>query len=145
MAIAVSNLNKKHRINEKFVKKAVRGILRILKKRNTELEIIFLSDAAIKPVNKKYRRADRATDVLSFDLGSCGQILISSDMALRNSRIFNISFEKELILYVIHGILHLSGYDDGKPEARSRMSGKQNSIMEILCANISLSKVLTRR
>jgi probable rRNA maturation factor len=144
-SIAVSNLNKKQRINEKFVQDVAFKILKIIKKDDVKLEIIFLSDAAIKPVNKKYKNSDRATDVLSFDLGSCGQILISSDMALRNSRIFNTPFEKELVLYVIHGILHLFGYDDEKPRAKSKMFRKQDSILEMLCAKVSLSKVLTRR
>ena len=144
-SIAVSNLNKKHRINERFVVEIARRVLKVLKKQNTELEIIFLSDAVIKPVNEKYKHNNRATDVLSFDLGSCGQILISSDMALRNSRVFNTPLEKELVLYVIHGILHLFGYDDEKPKERLRMFRKQDSIMEILCAKINLSKVLTPR
>ena len=146
MNIVVSNLNKKHRIDEKFIKKIVENILKILKKSsNTKLEIVFLNDRTIKPLNKRYKDADRATDVLSFNLGSCGQILISSDMALRNSRVFNTPLEKELVLYVIHGILHLFGYDDEKPKARSRMLRKQDSVLEILCTKISLSRVLTRR
>ena len=143
--IAVSNLNKKHSINEKFICGIARRILKIIRREGTALEIIFLSDRAIKPVNKKYKRRNRATDVLSFDLGPCGQILISSDMALRNSRAFNTSFEKELVLYVIHGILHLFGYDDENPKVKARMFGKQSSILEILCAKTNLSKVLTRR
>lgn len=146
MNIVVSNFNKKHRITEKFIEKIVVNILKILKKSpNTKLDIVFLSDRAIKPINRRYKSADRATDVLSFNLGSCGQILISSDMALKNSRTFNTPFEKELILYVIHGILHLFGYDDKKPRDRSGMFRKQDSIMEMLCAKVNLSKVLTRR
>lgn len=146
MNVIVSNLNKKHRINEKFVKKIVINILKILKKSSsTKLEIVFLNDRAIKPLNKRYKGVDRATDVLSFDLGSCGQILISSDMAMKNSRIFNTPLEEELVLYVIHGILHLFGYDDEKPKDRSKMFRKQDSILEILCAKIKLSEVLTRR
>lgn len=144
-SIAVSNLNKKRGINERFIGELARGILKILKKRGTDLEIIFLSDAAIRSYNKRYKHRSGATDVLSFDLGSCGQVLISSDMALRNSRIFNTPFEKELVLYLIHGILHLCGYDDEKPKARSRMFRKQDSILEKLCAKARLSKVLTRR
>ena len=145
MGIAVSSLNGKHRINERFVVQIARSILKILKKRNIELEIVFLSDMAIKPFNRKYKHSNRATDVLSFDLDSCGQILISSDMALRNSRIFNTPLEEELVLYVIHGILHLFGYDDEKPKDRLKMFKKQDSILEILCAKVRLSKVLMRR
>ncbi len=143
--IAVSNLNKKHRINERFIGEIAGKILKILKKDKRELEIIFLSDAAIKRINGKYKHSNRVTDVLSFDLGSCGQILISSDMALKNSRVFSTSLEKELVLYVIHGILHLFGYDDEEISARSKMFRKQDSILEMLCASTSLSKVLTRR
>jgi probable rRNA maturation factor len=144
-SITVSNLNKKHLINERFVAEVARNVLKVLKKKNRELEIVFLSDAAIKSVNEKYKQSNCATDVLSFDLGSCGEILISSDMALGNSRVFNTPLEKELVLYVIHGILHLYGYDDQKPSDKLRMFKKQGSILEKLCAKIKLSKVLTRR
>ncbi|MDO8535439.1 MAG: rRNA maturation RNase YbeY [Candidatus Omnitrophota bacterium] len=145
MGISVSNLNKKHCIDEVFVVDIACDILKSLKKKIARLEIVFLSDAAIKRINGKYKHSNRPTDVLSFDLGSCGEILISSDMALSNSRAFGTSFEKELVLYVIHGILHLCGYDDGKPAGKARMFRKQDSLLEMLCAKLNLSKVLTRR
>ena len=144
-SIAVFNLNKKHGINERFIGGIARSILKILKKQSMELEITFLNDRAIKPINEKYKHINSATDVLSFDLGSCGQILISSETALRNSHVFNVPFEKELVLYLIHGILHLCGYDDEKPKKKVKMFGKQAFILEMLCAKINLSKVLTRR
>lgn len=145
MNIVVSNLNKKHRIDEKFIERTVVRILKILKKSpKTKLEIVFLSDAAIRPLNERYRHRDRATDVLSFDLGSCGQILISSDTALKNSHIFNTSFEKEIALYVIHGILHLSGYDDETAKAKQRMSRKEELVLKKLCHK-NLSRVLMPR
>lgn len=144
MHIAVSSLNNRHKIDEKFVEAVARNILKILKKDGPDIEITFLSDRAIKPINKKYKGANRATDVLSFDLGLCGQVIISSDMALRNSRTFKTSFEEELVLYVIHGILHLFGYDDENRIDKLKMFKKQSSIMETLCAKIDLSKVLMR-
>lgn len=145
MPITVSNLNKKHKINEKFVKRIAADILKIIKSKRSEIEIVFLTDGAIKPINKRYKKSARSTDVLSFDLGERAQILISSDMALRNCRVFNTSFENELIIYVIHGILHLSGYDDENTKDRLKMFQKQDSIMERLCARIDLSKVLMPR
>lgn len=143
--IKVKNLNKKHRISEKFVEKIAKDILKFLgKKRVTILDIVFLSDTAIRPLNRRYRYSDRATDVLSFDLGNCGQILISSDTALRNSRIFKTSFEEEIVLYVIHGILHLSGYVDETGPEKNRMSKKENLILKKLCRE-RFSKVLTQQ
>jgi len=142
-SIVVKNLNKKFRINEKFIKKIAADILSILKKKKG-LEIIFLGDKEIKPLNRKYKKRNAPTDVLSFELGELGEIVISSDMALKNSAIFHTSFEKEMVLYVIHGILHLFGYDDGTTREKMRMSKKEDAILEVLCQENFL-KVLTRR
>lgn len=140
--IVVRNTNKRFKLNERLVKEVVAEILKILKKRRKiGLEVVFLSDKEIQQVNKKYKHSDRPTDVLSFDLGSCGQILISSDTALRNSGIFNTPFEKEIVLYVIHGILHLFGYDDETAAQKKRMSRKENLILKRLCQK-NFSKVL---
>jgi len=140
--IEVKNLNKKHNINERFIASIAKDTLKVLKKSSRiELGIAFLSDAAIRPINKRYRHRDRATDVLSFELGPCAQILISSDTALKNSGIFNTSFEEEIILYVIHGILHIIGYDDGTAEEKRRMSKKERMVLNKLCRT-DFSKVL---
>lgn len=143
--INLKNFNKKHALNEKFLEGIASDILKGLKKKKIFLEIVFLSDPAIKRINKKYKGRSASTDVLSFDLGACGHILISSDTALKNSITFHTSFEKELVLYLIHGILHLFGYDDHAPSQKKRMSEKENAILEKLCGKINLSKVLTRR
>ena len=145
MNIVVKNINHRFKLNERFIKKIAAEVIKILRKpRDTKLEIVFLSDKAIRPVNKKYKHRDRPTDVLSFELGPCGQILISSDTALKNSRIFKTAFEEELVLYVIHGILHLSGYDDETAPEKKRMSQKENRILKNLCQK-NFSKVLMPR
>lgn len=142
-SIVVKNLNRKFRINEKFIKKAAKDILSIIHKQKG-LEIIFLGDKEIKPINKKYKRRNAPTDVLSFELDELGEIIISSDTALKNSEIFHTSFEEEIVLYVIHGILHLFGYDDGTVREKKRMSKKEDVILEALCQE-NFSKVLMRQ
>ena len=142
-SIVVKNLNKKFRINERFIKKISKDILGILKKKKG-LEIVFLGDKQIKPLNKKYKKRNSPTDVLSFELGELGEIIISSDTALKNSEIFHTSLEEEIVLYVIHGILHLFGYDDGTAREKGRMSKKEDVILEALCQE-NFSKVLMRR
>lgn len=140
--IVVKNLNKKFRINERFIQKIAKDILDILKKKK-RLEIVFLGDKEIKPINRKYKRRDAPTDVLSFELGELGEVIISSDTALKNSKVFHNSFEEEIVLYVIHGILHLFGYDDETARARERMSKKEDVILGALCQE-NFSKVLTQ-
>jgi probable rRNA maturation factor len=143
--IAVRNLNKKHRVNERCVASIARRTLKVLNRPSaTDLDIVFLSDRDIRPINKRYKHRDRATDVLSFELGTCGQIIISSDTALKNSARFGTSFAEELALYVIHGILHLFGYDDGTKTEKKKMSGKERHVLNKICQK-SFSKVLMPR
>lgn len=144
--VVVVNANKSFRINESFIKKIAEHTLKILRKTGAKkLDIVFLSDPAIRQLNKRYKNRNSATDVLSFDLGSFGQILISSDTALKNSARFKSSFEEELVLYVIHGILHLFGYDDTTDAAKRMMSDKEERLLERLCEKLSFSKVLMSR
>ena len=74
-----------------------------------------------------------------------GEIFISIDKALANSKIFKTTLEEEFTLYVIHGILHLTGYDDESRTGRVKMEAKQGKILEEICKREDLSKVLTLR
>lgn len=148
----VINRHKRYRVNEKLIKKIVSKILKYIRKpRDTELEVVFLDDGSIRPINKAYKRRDAPTDVLSFKLdvaefGSrkfLGEIFISIDRAKENSRAFKADFKEEVVLYVIHGILHLFGYDDEDAESRRRMSKKEKETLRYLCKREDLSKVLT--
>ncbi|MFH0764140.1 MAG: rRNA maturation RNase YbeY [Candidatus Omnitrophota bacterium] len=152
--IRIDNLHKKYRLNIAFIKKITAEILRYLKKsRGIELEIVFLNDNAISALNKKYKGRSGPTDVLSFGIdrkefgkkGFIGEIFISPDQALRNSKIFKTPLEEEIILYVIHGILHLSGYDDERAPDKRRMAKIQDEILKYLWKKENLSKVLTPR
>ena len=142
----IINHHKSYKPNERLLKKIASHILNFCKpSKKIELEIIFLDDKEIKALNKKYKKEDHPTDVLSFDLDAAGEIFISLDRALENSRIFGTKFEDEVALYVIHGILHLSGYDDETPRDKRRMSEKQDEILKYLWKKENLSKVLTPR
>ncbi len=154
MKNTVTNLNRAHKVNGPFIKKIIAEILKFLKQpRIAELEVVFLDDVAIRSLNKKYKKRNSATDDLSFKIdrdefgvgSSLGEVFISLDTAFRNAGIFKTTFEEETVLYVIHGILHLFGYDDGKPKDRRRMSKKEEEILEYLCKREDLSKVLMPR
>ncbi|MDD5135725.1 MAG: rRNA maturation RNase YbeY [Candidatus Omnitrophica bacterium] len=153
MRLKVVNLHKSYSINSRLVKKIVSRILEYCKETGAiDLELVFLSNAGIKVLNKKYKGAPGPTDVLSFDLSGktfgmeaplVASIFISIDMAFKNSKVFGAAPEEELTLYMIHGILHLLGYDDGTEKARARMEKRQAGILKSLCTREDLSKVLT--
>ena len=67
----------------------------------------------MRSINKKYLNHDHVTDVLTFGLGEgLAEIIICPQVAATNAKAHQTSTEKEIILYVIHGILHLAGFDD---------------------------------
>lgn len=151
---SIVNLNKSYRLNEALLKEITRDILRYIKRPlTTELEFVFLDDRSMKAFNKRYKNRFASTDVLSFKIGRrefgskkfLGEIFICLDTALRNSKIFGTRIGYEVTLYMIHGILHLFGYDDGKRSDRIRMAKKEGGILSLLCERRDLSKVLTPR
>ncbi|MEO0229951.1 MAG: rRNA maturation RNase YbeY [candidate division WOR-3 bacterium] len=76
-----------------------------------ELNIILVSDSYIRKLNKTYLGKDKPTDVLSFNLGKVGEIYISVDTARKNAKKYNFSSEFEIWRYVVHGILHIAGFE----------------------------------
>jgi probable rRNA maturation factor len=97
----------------------------ILGKRN--LSIAFVTNAAIRKINRQFLKHDFATDVISFPLGTdlVGELVISAEFAVGEARKRKIPVEEELLRYVAHGILHLLGYDDHDPADRERMWKRQ--------------------
>lgn len=150
----VENRHKRYRLNERLIGAIATDVVKMLRKNGrADLEFIFVADAEMKRFNKTYLGLDRATDVLSFgidrrefgDDAFLGQIIISLDTARRNAYEFKSVFTDEIVLYVVHGILHLFGYDDLSARASRRMIKKQDAIMERLGKCRNLSRVLTRR
>ena len=95
-----------------------------------EIAYIFCSDERILGINKQYLSHDYFTDIITFDYCDgiiiSGDIFISVDTVLSNSKEFGVSFETELLRILIHGILHLCGQDDKTPELRVEMTEKED-------------------
>lgn len=93
--------------------------------------ISFFSDSRIRKLNQKYFKTNAPTDVIAFSYSrDNADIAISLDTAKRNARIFKSSIKKEILLYIIHGILHLRGYADTTPKEKKRMFEKQEEILK---------------
>lgn len=91
----------------------------ILKKEKAkgEVNLILVGDKEIHRLNKKFRKKDKPTDVLAFPMGEegiLGDIAISTETTKRNAKHYGVSYKQELKRLVIHGVLHLVGYDHGR-------------------------------
>lgn len=116
--VAVLAENVRLPFTKKTAVKSAGKILAALNRGSGGVCILFVNDAGIRRLNKKYRKRDRATDVLTFETGD---IVISAETAGRNAKRFGSTIEDELKLCMIHGILHLSGYDDTSCTGRKKM------------------------
>jgi len=95
--------------------------------RKKNLSIAFVTNAAIRKINRRFLKHDFATDVISFPLGTdlLGELVISAELAVGEAAKRKIPVEEELLRYVAHGILHLLGYDDHAPADRAAMWKRQ--------------------
>lgn len=104
------------------------GVLK--KSKLEELSIIFCSDEYLLDMNKKYLDHDYFTDVITFDNSKensfSGDIFISIDRVRENAETFRQLFIDELYRVIIHGVLHLSGYDDGTESEQKSMRSRED-------------------
>jgi probable rRNA maturation factor len=130
--IHLTNEQRRVTIPGAAVRRLARGILG-----TRSLSIAFVTDAAIRKINRKFLKHDFATDVISFPLGTdlLGELVISAEYAAREAKARGISVEEELLRYVAHGILHLLGYDDHDPKAKARMWKRQERELRKLKQN----------
>lgn len=117
--ISVRNLQRKISVNvgdlERFAAKALRACLRLRKREPTDLArlseifIWLVSDRRIALLHRQFLNQTGPTDVLTFQHG---EIFISVETARRHALVFGNSLARELRLYIVHGLLHLHGFDD---------------------------------
>ncbi|MDD2696587.1 MAG: rRNA maturation RNase YbeY [Candidatus Pacebacteria bacterium] len=113
-------------VDGNFIKKICRKVLKGEKKNKTELSIVFLSKDRIKKLNKEYRKKNLPTDVLSFLYNKKeGEIAICPEEVRKNARRYGTAFKKELTRVLIHGLLHLSGYDHEKSRKEAQVMEKK--------------------
>lgn len=130
--IEINNLTRQ-KINVPLIKKAAACVMRENSKMRGELSVVFVGRKRIKELNKKYRGVDYATDVLSFALddiscdcaGLLGELIICPQVIAKDAGQSNRSFDRQVVWAVVHGILHLTGYDHEKGEMEAKRMRKK--------------------
>jgi probable rRNA maturation factor len=98
------------------------------------LGIVFVDDARLCALHAEYLGDASATDVITFDLGEegagpAGELYVSVERARAEARRRGVTVARELALYVVHGALHLCGYDDRDPKSRARMRAAERALL----------------
>jgi len=100
-----------------------------------EVDIAIVTSRRIAALNRRYLQHAGSTDVLSFDLSAPGagmmvQVIVCADVAVREARSRRTGAQRELMLYIVHGLLHVMGYDDTSPQAAEKMYARQEELLE---------------
>ena len=120
---------------ENFAVKAVRLCLQLRKSEPTnltklhEVALLFVSDARMASLHRRFLSQSGATDVITFQHG---EIFISAETARRHARTFGNSLACEVRLYIVHGLLHLHGFDDRSETDAQTMKAAQEKILAAL-------------
>jgi probable rRNA maturation factor len=117
----------------------IKSIIDAEEKKCGDISFIFCSDEYLLEVNKKYLNHDYYTDIITFDYVSenlmNGDIFISVDRILENSRVFKTTFDNELSRILAHGVLHLIGYKDKNVKDKKMMTFKEDYYLKLLIDN----------
>ena len=115
-------------------------VKKVLKEENikrADLSIVLAGDALMRKMNKKFFSKNETTDVLAFDLRFPGEksaaltadVVVCRDRAVLMAQRLKVPLGQELARYIIHGILHLAGYDDTTPAQKSKMWKRQELLL----------------
>lgn len=139
MEIYLNNNQTELQVNENDWIDFSEKILRLLDSpEDTELSLTFVNNEEIHKLNKEYRQKDYATDVLSFPFENefnlpinniLGDIIISLQKAESQAQEYGHSFNRELGFLIVHGILHLNGYDHETKEDEEKMFSLQKKLL----------------
>jgi probable rRNA maturation factor len=118
---------RRHRTETIF---AVRIVLKGERRKRANVSVVFVDDRYMTRINRMYLRHQGTTDVISFPLGEKGttegEVYVNLDSAFRQARDYGVSYACESMRLVIHGMLHLVGYDDRTATGRARMRQRED-------------------
>lgn len=108
----------------------------------SSLQYNFVSPEEIHTINKEYLKHDFTTDIITFNYSGKndileGEVFISMVDAKQNSKKFKVSLDNEIMRLVIHGILHLVGYDDKKSSEKKEMKKEENRLVNLSAKNFN--------
>ena len=123
------------KIKRREITRWIKRVIEHFNKKLGNITYIFCSDAEILRINQSYLKHDYYTDIITFDYSEgdrlSGDLFISLETVKTNSEKFKTEFDEELRRVMIHGILHLCGYEDKKPAKKKIMQEKEDDALRI--------------
>jgi probable rRNA maturation factor len=148
MTVTITNRQRARKINSRRLKKIVGTLLTELEIQEAELGINLVAAPEMALVNKTFLQHKGSTDVITFDYSDKtegtflrGEIFVCMDEAFLQARKFGTNWQSEVVRYIVHGVLHLIGFDDLRAIARGKMKREENRLLRGLSRRFPLSKL----
>jgi probable rRNA maturation factor len=144
--LTFTNRQKVRRVNIPLLRRIVTDFLRAqLKITNYDLNICLVDEASITELNEKFVRHKGSTDVITFDYSDggplAGEVFVCLPQAIAQAQLFNTSWQSELLRYIVHGVLHLQGYDDQTPSEQRKMKTAEDRFLRELSGDHTLQNL----
>ncbi len=135
--IEVANMQDGLKVNPSHIKKVVKSVLKDENVENAEVSVALVDNERMAKINGRYCNRNYPTDVLAFPLETdfdgkgtmLADIIASCEMASERARELDISPQAEVMFYIVHGLLHILGYDDATAKKRRQMDTLQRTIL----------------
>jgi probable rRNA maturation factor len=129
IGVAVHNAHGISRVQTAAIRPIVQRVLQAEGYRTARISVVMTDDRLSRRINRTFLGHDRPTDVISFPLEEVdvleGELYVNLDKAARQARTYRVSRANEVARLVIHGVLHLVGYDDTTASAARRMKRRE--------------------
>jgi rRNA maturation RNase YbeY len=134
VSIDVFNGHRTRRVPHRQAMRYVRRVLRLARVRNALVSIVFIDSRYSRRINRRYLNHDHVTDVISFPLETGalleGEVYVNLDRARAQASEYGVSFSNEVARLVIHGTLHLVGFDDSTEKKGMQMKAEEDSHLQ---------------
>ena len=144
--VTISNRQRRWKIDTRRLAVIAERARELVEAQQFHLGIVLVNDVVIASLNTRYHHTPGPTDVLSFDYGQ-GQceLAISVERAVDQARRYRSTPGRELVLYVVHGILHLHGYNDHTTAQRRLMRAAERRLMSHLGKHFEFDEVIRQQ
>jgi probable rRNA maturation factor len=159
--LIIRNRQRRVIVNSPYLRRLILALLRdLLRSESFDLGVYLVRAPEMTRLNETFLRHKGSTDVITFDYGcgvpplggpGCrvkaelqnlhGEIFICVDEAISQARRFGTTWQSEVIRYVVHGLLHLNGYDDKHAASRRKMKREEDRFLGVVTRHFPLSKL----
>lgn len=125
------------RSDRRFVTRVAQTTLAFVRRKDLRVSVLLTGDAEMARLHGEYLDDPTPTDVLSFPMDDGVDVVVSVEGARREAKARGHTIKAELALYLVHGLLHACGYDDGDEADRARMRKAERDVLELLGLRIA--------